>query len=301
MARIRCPVCRASCEDLVDDLARGGEDVVDGLVAEISREVVARAAGKDDDGATVGFGSGGHAADALAEGSVAAHDGDDVDRDQVGVANQRLAVFGAFGEELDEVDAVDLRTSGDLTITIGEEESLTITASAVAISALTSDVDECTLVLDYGGGAFGVSRISYALTVRSLDRVQVSGSGSVSGADVLGPEGVVEITDSGSLALTDTHTQDLTVRIDGSGSVTLDGSSVSLDLTMDGSGDFSGEDLRTQKASASIAGSGSAWMFVTDTLRASVSGSGGLTYAGDPVQVATDVTGSGTVEIAAPR
>ena len=203
--------------------------------------------------------------------------------------------------ELAEVDAVDLRTSGDLTITIGEEESLTITASAVAISALTSDVDECTLVLDYGGGAFGVSRISYALTVRSLDRVQVSGSGSVSGADVLGPEGVVEITDSGSLALTDTHTQDLTVRIDGSGSVTLEGSSVSLDLMMDGSGDFSGEDLRTQKASASIAGSGSAWMFVTDTLRASVSGSGGLTYAGDPVQVATDVTGSGTVEIAAPR
>ena len=91
------------------------------------------------------------------------------------------------------------------------------------------------------------------------------------------------------------------MRIDGSGSVTLDGSSVSLDLMMDGSGDFSGEDLRTQKASASIAGSGSAWMFVTDTLRASVSGSGGLTYAGDPVQVATDVTGSGTVEIAAPR
>ena len=35
--------------------------------------------------------------------------------------------------------------------------------------------------------------------------------------------------------------------------------------------------------------------------RRSVSGSGGLTYAGDPVQVATDVTGSGTVEIAAPR
>ncbi len=75
------------------------------------------------------------------------------------------------------VSALDLRTSGDLTVTVGETESLTITAASNVISSLTAEVDDGTLVLDSDLGALGPTLIRYELTVRSLDRVRITGSG----------------------------------------------------------------------------------------------------------------------------
>ena len=150
------------------------------------------------------------------------------------------------------IDSVELHTSGDLIISVGEAESLTITASGVELSSLTSEVHGGTLVLDMNGLALGAARITYALTVRSLERVQVSGSGSVTGTGVFGSTGTLDLGGSGSAVFTGLHTDDLTVMIDGSGSVTLEGSSDALELTMDGSGDFDGTELRTRATTASV-------------------------------------------------
>lgn len=199
------------------------------------------------------------------------------------------------------VDAVDLRTSGDLVITTGDVDSLSITASERAMASLTSHVEDGTLILDSDAGLFGATFISYALTVPSLDRVQITGSGSVTGANVLRASGTVEVWGSGNVWLRENQTTALTVRIDGSGTVTVTGSSASLNLSMDGSGDFHGDQLQTQKAAAEVAGSGSAWLHVTEHLRADVSGSGGLTYAGDPSELVTDVSGSGTIDASSGR
>jgi hypothetical protein len=193
------------------------------------------------------------------------------------------------------VDSVELHTSGDLAITVGETESLTITASGADLSSLTSDVRDGTLVLDMTGFAVGITRISYALTVRSLDRVQLSGSGSVTGAGVLGATSIVDLEGSGSANFTGLDTDELTVMIDGSGSVTVEGASDALELTMDGSGDFDGDGLRTRTTTASVAGSGSARVYASESVRAVVSGSGGLTYSGAPARVDADVSGSGEV------
>ena len=193
------------------------------------------------------------------------------------------------------IDSVELHTSGDLIISVGEAESLTITASGVELSSLTSEVHGGTLVLDMNGLALGAARITYALTVRSLERVQVSGSGSVTGTGVFGSTGTLDLGGSGSAVFTGLHTDDLTVMIDGSGSVTLEGSSDALELTMDGSGDFDGTELRTRATTASVAGSGSARVHVSGALVATASGSGGLTYSGDPARVDADVSGSGEV------
>ena len=69
------------------------------------------------------------------------------------------------------VHAVQLETSGDLTINVGEGESLTIDAGANVIDGLTSDVVDGTLVLGGRSGSWFGGSIRYTLTVTELDRI----------------------------------------------------------------------------------------------------------------------------------
>ena len=193
------------------------------------------------------------------------------------------------------VSALDLRTSGDLTVTVGETESLTITAASNVISSLTAEVDDGTLVLDSDLGALGPTLIRYELTVRSLDRVRITGSGSVSGAGAFGRTGTIEIRGSGSATLTGVETDDLTMTVVGSGDVTVEGASESLQLTLDGSADVGAGDLRTKTASASLRGSADARVHVSEDLDATVSGSSELVYTGDPAQITRGTSGSGEI------
>ena len=172
---------------------------------------------------------------------------------------------------------------------------LTITAASNVISSLTAEVDDGTLVLDSDLGALGPTLIRYELTVRSLDRVRITGSGSVSGAGAFGRTGTIEIRGSGSATLTGVETDDLTVTVVGSGDVTVEGASESLQLTLDGSADVDAGDLRTKTASASLRGSADARVHVSEDLDATVSGSSELVYTGDPAQITRGTSGSGEI------
>jgi hypothetical protein len=68
-----------------------------------------------------------------------------------------------------------------------------------------------------------------------------------------------------------------------------------LRVTLDGAGDAQLRALTAREAHASIAGSGRIALHVTRSLVGSVSGSGAITYRGDPERVTSNVTGSGAV------
>lgn len=180
------------------------------------------------------------------------------------------------------IAALDLRTSGDVSIAIGDEESLTITTDASTISVLTPGMTDGTLVLDSRDIGFGAVVIRYTLTVRQLDHIRIDGSGDVSGSEVFGDTGSIESLGAGSVSLTGTNTTDLTVTIDGSGTSTLDGTSDSLVLSLDGSGDFDGAQLRVSVEDASPGGGGGARVHAPEELITTVSGSDDLIYTRNP-------------------
>jgi hypothetical protein len=89
---------------------------------------------------------------------------------------------------------------------------------------------------------------------------------------------------------------DLNCGISGSGDVIL-GSGGSIDngdISISGSGGFSGEEIEIDHLEASISGSGNCRCRVGDSLEAHVSGSGNITYIGNP-RVNARVSGSGHV------
>ena len=171
---------------------------------------------------------------------------------------------------------VDLSGVGRATIQQTGTESLTILAEDNILPLLTSEVRDGTLEL-------GLKRmrsinptepITYRLTVKSLDSVGVSGSGSVS--------------------VTGLDTPRLTVDLSGSGEIRAAGNADSQKIDISGSGRYLAPELTSRAVDADISGSGKGDVRASDTLKASISGSGTLTYIGDP-RVSQDVSGSGKV------
>ena len=193
------------------------------------------------------------------------------------------------------VHAVDLQTSGDLTIRTGETEGLTITAGANAIDDLTSDVVDGTLVLGSKPSIPIGGSIGYTLTVDGLDRIELEGSGSVNASGVLSGDASVSVSGSGSATLTELQLTSLTADLSGSGATRVSGSATGSTVDVSGSGDYDGSALTTRQTRIDVSGSGQARVNVGEQLSATVSGSGDVVYTGNPPVVQGSTTGSGKI------
>ncbi len=191
--------------------------------------------------------------------------------------------------------AVQLTTSGDLTIQVGDVEGLTIEAGATVIDGLSSDVVDGTLVLGGRSGAWFGGSIRYTLTVRGLDRIDLEGSGDVTGSGVLAGDAALSVSGSGSATVSDVRATSLTSDLSGSGGATVTGSTTTSTVTVSGSGDYDGSGLAAGRATVEVSGSGQARVDVSGPLTATVSGSGDVIYTGNPTSVQRDRSGSGDV------
>jgi putative autotransporter adhesin-like protein len=169
---------------------------------------------------------------------------------------------------------IELSGIGEVTIEQGDAESLTIEADDNVLPVLTSKVDDSVLRLGRKQRTRVNTRnpIRYRVTVTDLDRIELSGSGSVVG------EGL--------------RLDALRVEISGSGTMRLAGSADEQQLEVSGSGRYDAAGLASRSVDVEISGSGKATVTVTEQLRVDISGSGTVTYTGDP-KVDQSVSGSG--------
>ena len=193
------------------------------------------------------------------------------------------------------VTAVRLLTTGDLHITVGQAEALTVTAGANLLVGLTTQVIDGTLILDRKSRSVDTGEISYALTVPPMTSVELEGTGSIDGIGVLAGDAQVNASGSGSMSLTALDLTNVVVDLSGSGDVELSGTARSSHVTLSGSGYYNGSQLATTDTDIGISGSGDASVSVTGRLGASVSGSGSVTYTGNPASVDRDTSGSGDI------
>jgi Putative auto-transporter adhesin, head GIN domain len=171
---------------------------------------------------------------------------------------------------------IDLTGAGEVTIDQNGTEALTIEADDNLMPKVTSEVVEGTLRLGERSNLISLTKpVKYRVSVKDLTGLMISGSGTVTAA---------KITSSR-----------LAVDINGSGRVTAGGSVDNQDLMISGSGDYQAKDLQTKITTVKISGSGDAAVSVSDSLDIQMSGSGKLTYYGNPPQVTQQISGSGRV------
>jgi hypothetical protein len=171
---------------------------------------------------------------------------------------------------------VRLSGQGDVRIVRGSTESLEISAQENLLPQLTSEVSGGTLTLGTKDGTTITTTepITYAVGVRDLQGLELSGSGTMTAAGLSGPA--------------------LRVEISGSGEVRVDGTVDRQDVEVSGSGSYTAASLASKEATVRISGSGAADLAVSSLLDVDVSGSGSVAYSGD-AKVTQSVSGSGSV------
>jgi hypothetical protein len=188
---------------------------------------------------------------------------------------------------------VSLGGSGELVITQGAEESLTIETDDNLLPHIKTEVSGDHLWIGWKNGNLRPSkRIYYRLQVKNLDSVNLSGSLSARAGDLKTSHLELEISGSGNIKIGHLEARKVVTHISGSGDVALAGTVGEESIHISGSGNQQAGDLRCQTATVAISGSGQARLWVEDHLSAQISGSGSVDYYGKP-RVDMHTSGSG--------
>jgi hypothetical protein len=165
----------------------------------------------------------------------------------------------------------------DVTVTVGDEQRVVVHADDNLVGLVTTEVTGDVLVIDDDDDVTldAVTPMRVEITVPSLDNVSLSGTGTVTldGADL------------------DT----LSVAIPGAGTVGATGSVTTLDVDLAGAGNAELGELVARDATVVLSGAGNVVVHVTGSLDADVSGTGSVTYRGDPERIEQTITGVGSV------
>lgn len=222
----------------------------------------------------------------------------------VGLALLLVACTGGRGSgtiieenrDVSNFNGISLSNSGNVTITVGETEALTVRTDDNIMSDIITEVRGNTLVLTTRpNSAINPTTLEYDITVTTLESLVVTGSGDVIAPEIEGDAFNIEISGSGDVDIAKLDVDSLTVGMSGSGEVNIaDGETDLQTVSMSGSGDYNALNFESNTSSVSITGSGSAQVNADDELTARLSGSGDLRYTGEPT-VDSNVTGSGSV------
>ncbi len=195
---------------------------------------------------------------------------------------------------------VDVEGSADVTVTYGTEQSVTITTDDNILPIITTEVSNGVLTIDSKESYSTRHGVKVAVTIPLLESVEINGSGDVV------VEGTqlenrpvesfrIEIDGSGNVRVPQLNAAKARAQIDGSGDITLGGTGGTLEAEIDGSGDINAEEFRVLNAVVRVEGSGDIRVYATESLEASVSGSGDIYYRGDPKVVQKSISGSGEI------
>ena len=206
------------------------------------------------------------------------------------VTTETRAVTGFHG--------LELLTSGNAIITQGDTEGLVIEGEDNILPLIETTVtDKGTLRIGFKSreDVHFTKPLTFKVSVKTLDTVALAGSGNVRAKSLTAEHFAIKVLGSGDVSLEHLETGALTLAIDGSGNVVLAGKAASQTVSINGSGDYEAAGFKTGTATVDVAGSGDCEIAVSETLAATASGSGDISYYGKPV-VTKQVSGSGSVD-----
>jgi hypothetical protein len=189
--------------------------------------------------------------------------------------------------------AIDLRGVGQLTVTLGSPEGLTVEAEDNLLPLITSTVNGDTLILELKEGR-PTRPIIYRVAARQITALSTSGAGDIDAPGVTGASLRTSQSGAGNVRLDRLSVQTLDSSLAGAGSLDASGSAARLVVSVAGAGNVAARDLAVKDAELTMSGAGKATVRVSDNLKARLTGAGSVEYLGSP-RVDSAITGGGTV------
>ncbi len=196
------------------------------------------------------------------------------------------------------ITGVDHSTIGDLTIILGDEETLTVEAEDNLLPYLETPVVNGVLTIrNKPQVSLRPTRpVRYHLTVKSLQSLANSSSGNILAPKIASQSITIHLSSSGHITVDGVQADTLKVQSSSSGNITINGGQAGQqEISLSSSGIYRASGVKSQSAQVTISSSGDAIVWVTDQLDASISSSGNLQYYGSP-QITQHLSSSGIVK-----
>ncbi len=134
------------------------------------------------------------------------------------------------------------------------------------------------------------------VSMKNISELQVNGNGKIISENSIASDYLsLGVAGSGSIDL-DIKGNNVKSEVSGSGSITLKGYATANDVAMSGSGNVNAFTCEIENAKVKMSGSGSCELNVTNSLEATVLGSGILKHKGNTKNLTKKVYGSGSVD-----
>ena len=191
---------------------------------------------------------------------------------------------------------IELSGMGMLVLTQDGTESVVVEGEDNIVARIRTDVSGDTLRIrtEDNVNLNPTKDLIYRVNVSEIERVTMSGAGSLQAGDVRAGSLELQSSGAGNVNIETLTAEELRVSISGVGNVMIRGSATRQQVTLSGVGSYQAPDLDTTEATVKINGAGGAIVRVSDRLNVEISGAGSVTYIGDP-QVEQKISGAGRV------
>lgn len=196
--------------------------------------------------------------------------------------------------QVNNFDRITLDGSGEVIITQGGSESLTIETDDNVMEHVKAEVEGGMLKLGFKEGVnlISPSRLIFYVGVDDLTELAISGSGDIESKMIETESLEASISGSGKVRVTNLAAGEVKARISGSGEIDLAGEASVQDVSISGSGEYLAGDMCSELVKVNTSGSGNAIVCATETLEVNISGSGSVNYFGRP-SINSSGSGSG--------
>ncbi len=197
-------------------------------------------------------------------------------------------------------DGIGLAGWFDLYLVSGSEGEITLEGESNLLEYIVTEVKNGKLTIKVEKGynlkpSSWEDGIKITVPVESINSVALSGSGDIVGKTTLKADNFkTAMSGSGDITL-DIEAHTIDAKMSGSGDITLSGNTTNFEATISGSGDIRAYDLEADHVDATVSGSADIKVTANKVLKARVSGSGDISYKGNPTKLDTKSSGSGDI------
>jgi hypothetical protein len=199
-----------------------------------------------------------------------------------------------------EYDAIALAGWFNVDLVDGKEGELILEGESNLLEYIKTEVKDGKLIIKVEKGvnlkpSSWDGGIRITVPVESIDALALSGSGDIVGKKTIKTNTFkTSMSGSGDITLA-IEANSVEASMSGSGDINLSGSTENFDATISGSGDIKAYDLQADNVDATVSGSADIKVTANKMLKARVSGSGDISYRGNPEKVDTKASGSGDI------
>jgi hypothetical protein len=191
-------------------------------------------------------------------------------------------------------DRVSLTGFGEVFITQGEEESLTVETDDNLMQYVETKVRNGTLILGFTDEVKNVrpTELKFNLSMKDITGLDLPGAGDITAPSIETDRLDIVLNGAGEINVDSLTTEKLEVHINGAGDIELTGQVVEQGVFLNGVGNYYAAELESQTTTVEVNGAGIATVWATDILDVGIGGAGAVRYHGNP-SITFDASGIG--------